>query len=67
MGKRGNGSVCLVGKLFTCSIDGMWNKVSPYRLCFWIPHFVSDILRSKNVTVIVLEPYVPIGYMYGTG
>ena len=26
-------------------------------------YFVLDTLSSKNVTVIVLEPYVPIGYV----
>ena len=64
MGKRDNGSVCLGDKLFTCSNYGMWNKLFPYRLCFWNPHFVLDTLRSKSVTVIVLEPYVPIGYAW---
>ena len=64
MGKPDNGSVCLRGKLFTCSNYGMWNKVFPYRLCFWIPHFFLDTLRSKCVTVIVLEPYLPIGYVW---
>ena len=39
----------------------MWNKVFPYRLQSWIPHLFLDTLSSKNVTVILLKPYVPIG------
>ena len=64
VGKRDNGSVCPGGKLFTCFNYDMWNKVFPYRLCFWIPHLFSDTSRSKSVTVNVLEPYVHMGYVW---
>ena len=63
VGKRGNGSACLGGKLFTCPNYGVWNKAFPHRPGFRIPFFVLDTLSSKRVTVIVLEPYVPIDWV----